>query len=168
MHLLDDLDLVNAKYLHKRCPELVTKRSKIYQQVFSAIEPLEHYAFDKALDILGKPLAPPTSVAKDAKADTAKASDGEDLANRLREVLVWHLQMNIVPKFIRQSYSTVKTENMKKMLGNVKDASVLQQLGFSSASTDFVKVASQQAVEHQFSITETKVQEMTQIVRFLE
>ena len=30
-HLLDDVDIVNARYLHKRTPELVNKRSKSYQ-----------------------------------------------------------------------------------------------------------------------------------------
>ena len=92
IHLLDDLDLVNAKYLHKRAPELVTKRSKTYQQVFSAIQPLQSNAFDKALEILEKPFA----AAKDQK-----TADTEDYGNKLRELLVWHLQHNIVPNFIR-------------------------------------------------------------------
>ena len=48
-HLLDDVDIVNARYLLKRTPDLVNKRSKTFQQIVSAIEPLENYAYELAL-----------------------------------------------------------------------------------------------------------------------
>ena len=118
VHLLDDVDLVNAKYLNKRAPELVTKRSKAYSQVFSAVKELEQYAYDKALAILEKELP-------------ASKTGEEDFANKLREVLVWYLQHQIVPKFISKSYSSIKARDLIAMMGNPKDGSLLVKLGMT-------------------------------------
>ncbi|MFN9903772.1 MAG: hypothetical protein ACK55Z_34345 [bacterium] len=48
----------------------------------------------------------------------------EDLANNLREVLVWYMQNNIVPKFISRSYTSIHAPTLSSMLGHTKDDSI--------------------------------------------
>ena len=90
-HLLDDVDIVNAKYLLKRVPELTRKRNNNFNQVYNAVTHLQVHAYDQALRILEEPLQAP------------KQSEGEkveDYANKLKSMLVWYLQHHIVPRFI--------------------------------------------------------------------
>jgi hypothetical protein len=57
------------------------------------VKELEQYAYDRALSLLEKELPAP--------------KEQEDYANKLRQVLVWHLQQHVVPKFIAKSFTTI-------------------------------------------------------------
>ena len=58
MHLIDENDLVNAKFLYQRVPETISQQNQAFVKVWSAVMALSQSEFGGAISILKQSLPP--------------------------------------------------------------------------------------------------------------
>ena len=140
MHVIDDNDTVNAKFLFQRVPEAVAKKSKTFVQVWNAVKALSLNNSGAAIDLLSQPFAA-----------AAATSPGplKDKINVLREIAVWHLSEHVVPQLISAAYSNIEVNKVREMLGQASNfEQIVSSTGlFASAQADaqgFVEVLPRQ------------------------
>ena len=123
VHLLDGSDTVNAKFLFQRAPEHVQKRSKSFNQVWSAVKALNQHAFGEAIGLLRQPFQ-----------NSQSTNPFKDVNDKLRQLLVRNLTEHTVPQLISEAYSNIEFAKVKQMLG---DPANLGQMGLlASANPD--------------------------------
>ena len=157
LHLLDEADTVNARFLYMRAPEYVKKTSKNFALVWSVVGQLETHNYEKAFELLDKPLS--------------SAGKEESSTDSLRELLVWYLKSYKVPKFIAKTYSSIKKDELKKTMGQDKKSDeqakqFMQSLGLvASESEGFVNIShtalAQIEADQAFKLDETRVQQLS-------
>ena len=104
LHLVNDNDIVNAKFLFQRVPDHIKKRSQSFMTVWEAVKALSQNEFGTALALLRQPFA-------DSAAPTA--SPMKEKNNMLRSILVWHLSEHTVPELISDAYSNIELTRVK-------------------------------------------------------
>ena len=104
LHLVNDNDIVNAKFLFQRVPDHIKKRSQSFMKVWETVKALSQNEFGTALALLRQPFA-------DSAAPTA--SPMKEKNNMLRSILVWHLSEHTVPELISDAYSNIELTRVK-------------------------------------------------------
>ena len=112
-HLIDNNDVVNAKFLYQRVPDAIKQQSKPFKTVWTAVKHLANARYGEALALLRQPLP--------AMAATSAGNPIKNAVEPLRQILLWHLSEHIVPGLIASSYSTIEQTRVKEMLGNGPD-----------------------------------------------
>ena len=112
LHLINDADTVNAKFLYLRVPEVIRKRSSTLNVVWDAAKALFHRNYGAAINALGQQF------------QSKAGNENKRQIDQLREVLVWHLRTHTVPDYFRKCYSNIELKTLKASLGAEKMSSV--------------------------------------------
>lgn len=146
VHLIDNNDIVNAKFLYQRTPEPVRKRSQSFIKIFNVVKALNQNLFGTALSLLREPF-PASSSANPIK----------DSIESLRQILVWHLSEHTVPELIADAYSNIEMSRIREMLGQPAELnSILTRTNLLASSNadaqGFVEVKARQAQCETFAL----------------
>ena len=157
VHLLDDADTINVKFLMQRVPEEILTKDAGLKQVCDATIALTKSQYEVALGLLDKPIP-----GKAGQNTTINAQEIE----ALRNVLIWHLRTHTVPAVVRKGYSSIELSRVKSMLGASKFSAtdftkLLNANGLLESekpdSKGFVTVKSQGISQNVFSLTPERV-----------
>lgn len=163
VHLLDNNDLVNAKFLFQRVPDQIKKRSESFMKVWTVTKALAHDQSGEALVQLRQPL----------QVSAASPNPMKDAIEPLRQLLSWHLSEYTVPNLIADTYSNIEMVRAKEMLGNPATFDQIAQKTslLASASADaqgFVEVQPRQVINETFTLDQKRMDNMIKVVQFLE
>ena len=89
MHLIDNADTVNARFVWKRVTEGLAKKSKALTQAWNVAKAIKKSDFGAAFALLD------SAVREESKGDFSKDCDV------LRNILIWSLRYRIVPSMVR-------------------------------------------------------------------
>ena len=163
VHLLDNNDVVNAKFLFQRVPDHIKKRSQSFGKVWTAVKALAHGQSGDALVLLRDQL----------QVSAASTNPMKDVIEPLRQLVSWHLSEHTVPNLIADTYSNIEMVRAKEMLSNPANFDQIAQKTslLASARADakgFVEVQPRQVKDETFAIDQKRVDSMVKIVQFLE
>ena len=172
LHLINDADTVNAKFLYLRAPEVIRKRSATLIQVWDTARALYFNNFGTAINTISKSFSHKTS------------NDRNKYIDKLREVLLWHLRTHTVPDYYRKCYSNIELKTLKASLGAEKMSAVdfnklisesdllesdaVDKEGFVTIKPGPSSSAVADSNSVKFELTPERVIQLTQVIQFLE
>lgn len=117
VHLIDNSDTTNAKFVFLRVPEGIKATSEPFKKVWQVAKALKKNDFASALAELSRMFSSPIQEANAMK----------EALLPLKQVLEWHLTHHTVPSLLKESYSSIEFAKLKSMLGSPADLNSLSR-----------------------------------------
>ena len=89
MHLIDDADTVNARFVWKRSHKDTKKNSKALNQAWDVTKAIKHSNYGQAFKLL------------DAAVRSERTGDFAQDCDVLRNILIWNLRYRTIPSMLR-------------------------------------------------------------------